>query len=97
MNRLERVLNEEVGDLLDRLAGSVPGGCLEAVAAHHPGLRKRLEEVEGQMAVVRAAMLEGYGRWRRALEDVENLWALVAWKAAAPEAAAEVAQISDAA
>jgi hypothetical protein len=97
MNRLERVLNEEAADLLDRLAGSVPGGCLDTVAARNPGLRKRLDEVEGQMALVRAAMLEGYGRWRHALEDVENLWALAAWKAAAPETTGEVSQISDAA
>jgi hypothetical protein len=97
MNRMERVLNEEIGGLLERLAGSVPGGCLEAVAARNPGLRKRLDEVEGQMAAVRAAILEGYGRWRRGLEDVENLWALAAWKSAAPEATGEVNQISDAA
>jgi len=32
MNPVERVLNEEVGSLMDRLAGSVPGGCLEAHA-----------------------------------------------------------------
>jgi hypothetical protein len=94
---MERVLNDEMSGLLDRLAGSVPGGCLEAMAARNPGLRKRLDEIEGQMAAVRAAMLEGYGRWRRALEDVENLWALAAWKSAATEATGEDSQISDAA
>jgi hypothetical protein len=97
MNRLERVLNEELEGLLDRLAGSVPGGCLEAMAARNPALRRRLDEVEGQMAALRAAILEGYGRWGRALEDVENLWALAAWKSAVPEAPSEASPISDAA
>lgn len=88
MNPVERVLDDEVSCLLDRLAASVPGGCLAAMEARNPGLRRRLDEVEGQMAAVRGALLEGYGRWRRALEDVENLWALAAWKATAPEALA---------
>lgn len=83
MNQLEQVLNDDVSRLLDRLAASVPGGCL---ATQDPGLRRRLEETESQMGAARAAMLEGYGRWRRALEDAENLWALAAWKSAGEEA-----------
>ncbi len=31
------------------------------------------------------AMLDGYGRWRRALEDLESLWALGACRLAAEE------------
>ena len=39
-----------------------------------------------------ASLLEDYGRWRRALEDVENLWAVAAWRrSAAPEEAGEQA------
>ena len=90
MNPVERVLNEEVGSLMDRLAGSVPGGCLEAIGARTPTLRRRLDEVEQQMAGIRASLLESYGRWRRTLEDIENLWALAAWRSVAPDAAAEV-------
>lgn len=82
MNPVERVLNDELGRLLDRLAASVPGGCLEAAAgAGGTTLRRRLDEMESQMASIRAGLLEGYGRWRRALDDVENLWALAAWRA----------------
>lgn len=88
MNPVERLLEDEVERLLDRLSGSVPGGCLEATAARHPSLRRRLDEVEAQMAVVRASLLEGYGRWRRSLDDVENLWALAAWKCDGSEASA---------
>lgn len=97
MNRLEQVLNDEVRGLLDRLAGSVPGDCLEAVAARNPALRRRLEEVEDQMATVRGTLVEGYGRWGRALEDLENLWALAAWKSTTLEVVSEANRISDAA
>lgn len=80
MNAMDRVLQDEVSRLLDRLAASVPGGCLAAVAAGHPGLRARLDEAEGRLAAARASLLEDYGRWRRALEDLENLWAVAAWR-----------------
>lgn len=87
MNPVERLLNDELTSLLDRLAASVPGGCLQAAATRAPSLRRRLDEVESQMATIRAGLLEGYGRWRRALEDLENLWALAAWRSAAEGAA----------
>jgi len=88
MNPVQRVLDDELGRLLDRLSGSVPGGCLEATATRHPSLRRRLDEVEAQMATVRTALMEDYGRWRRGLEDLENLWALAAWKSGAAEPSA---------
>jgi len=82
MSRMEQVLNDDISQLLERLAGTIPGGCLEETASRNPGLRRRLDEVEGQMAAVRTALLDSYGRWRRSLDDLENLWALAAWKAA---------------
>ena len=85
MNAVEQVLNTEVADLLERLAESVPRGCLSGVGARQPALRKRLDEMESQLTIARTALLEGYGRWRRALEDVENLWALAAYRSAAEE------------
>ena len=42
-------------------------------------MRARLDDADSELATARAAMVESYGRWRRALEDVENLWALAAW------------------
>lgn len=85
MNAVEQVLNEELIRLTDRLAASLPGGCLAEVSARNPSLRRRLDEADVQLAVARQAILEGYGRWRRALEDVENLWALAVWRSAAEE------------
>jgi hypothetical protein len=89
MNSVDRVLYEELTHLMDRLATTVPAGSLSA--AGHPQLRARLDEADVQLAAARASLLEDYGRWRRALEDVENLWALAAWRSAAAEEAGEQA------
>ena len=89
MNPVERVLYDEITRLLDRLAASVPDASLEEVRAANPTLRTRLDEAEAALAAQRAALLESYGRWRRTLEDVENLWALAAWRLSAAEQAPE--------
>ena len=91
MNPVERVLYQELTQLLDRLATSVPDGGLERIRAANPALRARLDDAEANLASAREALLEGYGRWRRALDDVENLWALAAWRSAAAEEPAEQA------
>ena len=80
MNAVEQVLSTDMNELLDRLASSVPGGCLTVVSATHPTLRKRLDEMEDRLTTARAAVLDGYGSWRRALEDIESLWALGAYR-----------------
>ena len=94
MNAVEQVLSAEVNDLLERLASSVPGGCLTTIGARQPTLKKRLDEMDGQLTLARAALLEGYGRWRRVLEDIENLWALAAWRSAAEEPAEPAGSIA---
>ena len=96
MNSLENVLYEELTHLVDRLATSIPEGSLAEAAAANPLLRKRLDEADAQLAAARASLLEDYGRWRRALEDVENLWALAAWRrsAAAEEAGEQSAPLA---
>ena len=85
MNAVEHVLSVEMNELLDRLASSIPGGCLTTISATQPTLRKRLDEMEEHLTNARAAMLDGYGRWRRALEDIESLWALGAYRLAVEE------------
>jgi hypothetical protein len=92
MNPVDRVMYEELTFLIDRLATSVPNGSLAQAAAANLLLRARLDEADAQLAAARTALLEDYGRWRRALDDVENLWALAAWRrSAAPEEAGEQA------
>lgn len=94
MNAVERVLNEDLDRLLDRLSATVPGQCLAVTAAQHPTLKARLDEMETQMASIRGGLLEGYGRWKRALEDVENLWALAAWRSASEEPAQQASTLA---
>lgn len=86
MNVVDRTLNEELAGLLDRLSASVPEGCFTTISAQRPTLRTRIEEMDGRLAAARASILEDYARWRRMLEDLENLWALAAWRSAAEEA-----------
>jgi hypothetical protein len=82
MNAVEQLLYDEVTHFIDRLATSVgPGAAPTAI----PTMRGRLDDAESELATARAAMMESYGRWRRALEDVENLWALAAWRSRAAE------------
>ena len=79
MNAVDVMLRDDLERLMDRLAATVPGGSLEVTSAANPALRRRLDDVEIALSTVRAALLEDYGRWRRVLDDVENLWALAAW------------------
>jgi hypothetical protein len=83
MNVVEQLLYDEVTHFMDRLATSVAPGA--AAPTTLPGLRARLDDAELELATARAAMVEMYGRWRRALEDVENYWALAAWRSTAAE------------
>jgi hypothetical protein len=91
MNPVQQVLDRELGALLERIAGSLPSGTLTSVMASNPALKARLEMADTQLAAARASMLEGYGRWGRALEDLENLWALAAWRSAEAEQPTEEA------
>jgi hypothetical protein len=83
MNAVEQLLYDEVTHFIDRLATSVAPGAGMPPAI--PTMRARLEDADAELATARTAMIESYGRWRRALEDVENLWALAAWRSSAAE------------
>ena len=91
MNAVERVLDDELVLLLDRIAASLPAGTLAEVTRSNPSLRSRLDDAESRLGEVRAAMVADYGRWRRALEDVENLWALATWRSATAQEPVEQA------
>ena len=86
MNGLDAVLQDELERLMDRLAATVPTGSLEATSMANPTLRTRLDDLEVSLAVARASLLEDYGRWRRALDDLENVWALAVWARGRQEA-----------
>jgi hypothetical protein len=41
--------------------------------------------MDATLAGIRVSLLESYGRWGRALDDLENLWALAAWRSVTSE------------
>jgi hypothetical protein len=84
---LEQVLSDDLGRLMDRLAASLPAGTLERIRTTTPTLSARLDEMETNLATIRASLVEGYARWTRALQDIENLWALAEYRSAADEPA----------
>ena len=85
MNAVERVLFDDVTRLMDRLATSIPEGALEEIKAAIPTLRARLDDMEAKLAAARTSLVEDYARWKRTLDDLENLWALAVWRSAAEE------------
>jgi hypothetical protein len=91
MNSMERMLNDEITRLMDRLATSVPEGGIERMRAVNPTLRRRLDEMETVLTGLRSDLIGDYRRWSRALDDLENLWALAAWRSAQSEEAPETA------
>lgn len=88
MNGLEKLLNTEITHLLDRLATSAAGGPPPAALAN-PTLRARMNDMEVTLATLRTTLFDDYGRWTRALDDLENVWALAVWISAASEEAGE--------
>jgi hypothetical protein len=85
MNPLERVLSDDLTRLIDRLSASIPEGAFERISATTPTLVRRHDEVEAILTGARASLIEDYARWARALDDLENVWALAAWRSAAEE------------
>lgn len=91
MNTMERLLHDEITRLMDRLATTVPEGGIERLRGANPTLKLRLDEMETTLAGIRNSLMDSYGLWSRALDDLENLWALAAWRSAASEEAPEKA------
>lgn len=86
MNNIDRLLADDLRELLGRLAATIPEGAVEDVRRKIPRLRMRLDQIEGRLAAEYAALTDAYGSWERALEDLENVWALAAWRSTAEEA-----------
>ncbi len=80
MNSVDQVLRDEMNRLLDRIAGGGNAEDLVGVLAAQPALRGKLDETEERLAEIRRSMLEAYGEWGRAMDDLENLWAVVGYR-----------------
>jgi hypothetical protein len=50
--------------------------------------------MEADLAATRASLVEAYGRWTRALDNLENVWALAVWRSANEEPAERVQRLA---
>jgi hypothetical protein len=84
MSHFERLLQDDLNRLIDRIAARVGDGT---AADLQSDLRLRIERSEDHLTVLRAALLDGYAEWARAIEECEDLWALAGLRREAPEGA----------
>jgi len=87
MSHFERLLQDDLNRLVDRIA--VRAGE-DTAAGLKSDLRTHIERSEDRLTVLRAALLDGYAEWARAIEECEDLWALAGLRREAPEAAAQL-------
>jgi hypothetical protein len=83
MNALEKLLQDELNRLVDRIAVHAGEG---GAAGLGPELRARIEQAEDRLTGLRAALLEGYTEWARAIEECEDLWVVAGLRQEAGDA-----------
>ncbi len=89
MNPLDRLLQDEMNRLLDRLAAAVPEGVVMGGGRERPEVRDLIEALEARLSTLRGSLLEGYRQWHAAIEEYEDLWMLSALEAGSVEREAE--------
>ncbi len=84
MDALDRLLQEDLNHLLDRLAVTTHEGLVSGCAERRPDLLAQLAESETRLSARRKDLLERYAAWRDGLEEYGDLWALAELSAASP-------------
>jgi hypothetical protein len=84
MNALERLLQDDMDRLVDRIAGSAREGLVRECAERRPELFGRLEDAEARLSCARQDLVAGYAAWLGALDECADLWALADLAADAP-------------
>jgi hypothetical protein len=82
MNTLERLLQDELNRLVDRIAARASADTATALS---PELRARIDRSEDRLSGLRAALLDGYAEWVKAIEECEDLWVLAELRREADE------------
>ena len=86
MNALERLLQDDLNHLIDRMAATTHAGLVTGCGERRPDLLAQLAESETRLSTVRQSLLRGYAAWRDALEECSDLWALADLAASPPAA-----------
>ena len=76
MNALERVLQDDLDGLVDRLAALTREGTLTRCEERGAELLARLEAAEARLSAARRQLLGTYEEWRHALDQCADEWAL---------------------
>jgi len=87
MSHFERLLQDDLNRMVDRIAVRAGEGTAAGLKSD---FKTRIEREEDRLTVLRAALLDGYAEWIRAIEECEDLWALAGLRREAPEAAAQL-------
>jgi hypothetical protein len=82
MNTLERLLQDELNRLVDRIAARASADTATELS---PELRARIDRSEDRLSGLRAALLDGYAEWVKAIEECEDLWVLAELRREADE------------
>jgi hypothetical protein len=92
MNALQRLLQDDLDGLVDRLASSTREGMLGKWGERRPDHLSRLDRAETELTEARRNLLEAYAAWREALDRCEDVWALTGLEAGSlPEVTARAA------
>lgn len=91
MNAFERLLQDELNRLLDRIAVSAGE---DTAAGLKSDLRAPIERCEERLTALRAALLDGYAEWARTLDECEDLWAVAGLRKDGAEAPARISRIA---
>ena len=89
MNAFEKLLQDELNRLVDRIAVRVGD---DSGAGLTPELKGRIDRCEGRLTELRLALLDGYVEWSRALEECEDLWAVAGLRKDGAEAPARISR-----
>jgi hypothetical protein len=76
MNALERVLQNDLDRLVDRLAATTRAGVHDECSERRPEVAARLHRVDERLAAARLELLRGYAEWCDALEECGDAWAV---------------------
>ena len=89
MSTLERLLQDELNRLVDRIAA---GAGDDTAAGLRPDLKAHIDRCEDRLTALRAVLLDGYAEWTRALEECEDLWAVAGLRKDSAEAPARISR-----
>ena len=76
MNALERLLQDDLNRLIDRMAAASHEGLVAGCGERRPDLLLQLADSERRLTTARRSLLEAYAVWRDALDECSDLWAL---------------------